>query len=79
MESAETDLSGEAFCCTSEEPFAPGERLCCKISIPGASGYTSAKSLILSCRVRVVRVVLKGLEPGFEIAFRFESREVKML
>jgi hypothetical protein len=79
MERTETDLSGEAFYCTSEEPFAPGERLGCKISIPGAGGNTPAKSLMLSCRVRVVRVELKGLEPGFGIAFQFENREVKMI
>jgi hypothetical protein len=67
----ETDnLSSEGFYCTSQEPFSPGDRLQCDLFIPATtSGRTG---LVLNRAVQVVRVEIRGLEPGFGIACRFE-------
>jgi hypothetical protein len=59
----------------SAEPFLPGEYLRCEISIPTQDG-TEGESLILSCQVKVLRVEVTALEPGFGITFQFQSGEV---
>jgi hypothetical protein len=66
---AETDnISSSGFYCTASEPFSPGEYLECRIVIPSQSG-----SLVLNRQVRVLRVEIKGLEPGFGIACEFTT------
>jgi hypothetical protein len=72
----ETFFNNEGFYCTSDVPFVPGERLSCEISIPRAGEDVIRKSLELSCSVKVLRVELRGLKPGFGVAFLFESRKV---
>jgi hypothetical protein len=67
----ETDnLSSEGFYCTSREPFSPGDRLECDLFIPGTG--SGSPGLVLNRSVKVVRVEIRGLEPGFGIACRFE-------
>jgi hypothetical protein len=75
-EGVETGISNAVFYCISEDPAAPGERLRCEISIAGISGYSPEKSPIFRCWVKVLRLALRGLEPGFRIIFQFEAREV---
>lgn len=70
------DLSVSGFYCTSDEPFSPGECLSCEISIPEAASVPKGGALALHCQVKVVRVEVRGLEPGFGIACQFEDREV---
>lgn len=71
----ETDnLSSIGFYCLSDEPFSPGEQLNCEVVIPSKdNGYRSA-DLVLHRRVRVVRIEIKGLEPGFGVACEFDDR-----
>ena len=67
----ETDnLSSKGFYCTSQEPFSPGDRLTCELFIPGTTA--SKPGLVLNRAVKVVRVEIRGLEPGFGIACQFE-------
>ena len=69
----ETDnLSSEGFYCTSGEPFSPGERLRCDLFVPSTS--SGRPGLVLNRAVKVVRVEIRGLEPGFGIACQFERR-----
>ena len=72
--STETDdLSSTGFYCTSDEPFSPGEHLICDLVIPAYYPGNRTSDLVLHRRVRVVRVEIKGLEPGFGIACEFED------
>lgn len=67
---AETDnISSGGFYCVASEPFSPGEYLECRIIIPGQS-----TPLVLERQVRVLRVEIKGLEPGFGVACEFTNR-----
>ena len=74
IRAATENLSSDGFYCTSDEPFSPGDRLDCRISIP--IGGLNSQAVILDGRVRVLRVEVKGLEPGFGIACQFEERRV---
>ena len=68
------NLSSSGFYCTSDEPFSPGEQLNCEVVIPSKDiGYDST-DLVLHRRVKVVRVEIKGLEPGFGVACEFDDR-----
>jgi hypothetical protein len=68
---AETDnISSSGFYCTASQPFSPGEYLECRLTIPSQS-----PPLLLHRQVRVIRVEIKGLEPGFGVACEFTDRE----
>ena len=73
------DLSVSGFYCTSDEPFSPGERLSCEISISEGARTAKGGALALHCQVKVVRVEVRGLEPGFGIACQFEDRRVAVV
>ena len=75
---AETDdLTPEGFHCTSEEPLSPGDCLECQISIPAGQPGEERRGLVIHGRVRVLRVEVCGLEPGFGIACEFEDRRLR--
>ena len=65
------NLSAEGFYCVSEEAFCPGELLQCELSIPAP--HVPSANLTLHRRVRVLRLEIKGLEPGYRIACWFED------
>ena len=67
------NLSSEGFYCKSDQPFSPGEHLECSLLIPPPEFGSRRPNLILHRRVSVVRVEIKGLEPGFGIACKFED------
>jgi hypothetical protein len=67
------NLSSTGFYCTIEEPISPGERLECELSIPRYD-LNSSDCLVLRRRVAVVRLEIKGVEPGFGIACQFEEQ-----
>jgi hypothetical protein len=70
---AETDnLNSGGFYCTSEEPFSPGESLECDLFIPANPGALDGPNVVLHRQVKVLRLEIKGLEPGFGIACQFE-------
>lgn len=78
--SAETDdLSVHGFYCTSAEPFFPGERLQCEILIPEGARGADGEALTLQCQVQVVRVEVRGLEPGFGVACKIEDRRLTVV
>jgi len=68
------DLSSEGFYCNSMEPFSPGQLLRCDLSIPANGGAAVRNGFILKRIVKVVRVVVSGLEPGFGLACQFERK-----
>ena len=71
--SAETDnLNSGGFYCISEEPFSPGESLECDLFIPANPGVLEGPNVVLHRQVKVLRLEIKGLEPGFGIACQFE-------
>jgi len=67
------DLSSEGFYCSSMEPFSPGQRLRCDLSIGASDAGPVRNHLLLKRIVKVVRVEVRGLEPGFGIACQFEK------
>jgi PilZ domain len=70
LEAETYNISSSGFYCTASEPFSPGEYLECRIVIPSQS-----TPLVLDRQVRVIRVEIKGLEPGFGVACEFTDRE----
>jgi hypothetical protein len=76
MVTAKTDnLSVEGFYCTAEQPFSPGDSLACDVFVPPEG---MGLSVILHRRVKVLRVEIRGLEPGFGIACQFEDRPARV-
>ena len=71
----ETDnLSVEGFYCSSDEPFSPGDRLECEVFIPAEATGFHGPNPLLHRRAKVLRVEIRGVEPGFGIACQFEDR-----
>ena len=73
LQSSQNDNNSERFYCRSDEPFLPGQRFACEISIPATVVGTKEKSVKFNCRVKVLQVELNGLKPGFGVTFSFES------
>jgi hypothetical protein len=74
VETKTEDISCDSFYCISDRPFSPGDRLDCELVIPGDEvSSVPEQALCLCCRVRVVRVVARGLHLGFGVACRLED------
>jgi hypothetical protein len=77
-----SDVSSDGFYCTSASPFRPHSELDCEIVIPTEGvvspppAHTAHSQLVLRCRVQVVRLVAKGLDPGYGMACRIERYNV---
>jgi hypothetical protein len=68
------NLSTKGFYCVSDRPFSPHETLNCEVEIPTpASGHVPQMKLVLRAVVEVVRVVAKGMDPGFGLACQIKS------
>ncbi len=68
------NLSTKGFYCVSDRPFSPQETLDCELEIPSAtSGQLPQVNLVLRAVVEVVRVVAKGMDPGFGLACQIKS------
>jgi hypothetical protein len=68
------NLSTRGFYCISERPFLPRETLDCELVIPTAApGHLPQVDLVLRAVVEVVRVVAKGMDPGFGLACQIKS------
>jgi PilZ domain len=68
------NLSSKGFYCVSERPFAPQEELDCELVIPrGTPGHLPQNDLVLRGVVEVVRVVAKGMSPGYGLACQLKS------
>jgi hypothetical protein len=78
-ESPETHIDSDVVYWLSNEPFAPGECLPCEISIPRAEESTELETHILRGHLRILRVELKGLGPGFGITAALEGSEFAVL
>ena len=65
-----TDISNGGFHCTTNEPFAPGEKLRCLIVLPAEPPVRPAKGeLCLDGTAEVVRVTADNQAAGFRIGF----------
>jgi len=63
-----TDISNDGFYCTTNEPFAPGERVRCLIALPALSGLKSdQRALCLDGTAEVVRITADERDAGFGI------------
>jgi hypothetical protein len=72
------NISTEGFYCTTSEPFAPGERLRCRISLPDDRTSHKEAGLYLDADVEVLRVTVTAQrDSGFGIACRI--REYRLL
>ena len=67
------NLNSKGFYCTCDQPFSPGERFECELLIPVERAGVGCTSLMLRRHARVVRVEIRGLEPGFGITCQFEE------
>jgi hypothetical protein len=67
-------MKDNVFCWTSNEPLAPGERLHFEVLAP-VSEAGGRGNCLLKGYLKVLRVELKGLGPGFEITARIEMSE----
>ena len=77
MVTTDTDnLSDEGFYCTSDQPFSPGDRLECEVFVPTGGPDFHGPTLALHGCARVLRVEIRGLEPGFGITCEFEEQHV---
>src|SRR5271165_1415168 len=66
VESKTQNLSSNGFYCVSDTPFCSNETLLCELLIPSAApGQLPKFDLVLRGSVEVVRVALRGTEPGF--------------
>ena len=71
------NISKKGFFCVCERPFSPNEVLNCELTLPAVAGRSpSAGDLVLRGRVEVVRVALRGMEPGFGIACEIKDYTV---
>jgi hypothetical protein len=59
------NISADGFYCTAKIPFAPGDRLQCRISLPKGHLAPTETSFWIDAAVEVVRVTLPRSEPGF--------------
>jgi hypothetical protein len=67
------NVSCRGFCCFSERPFWPGERLDCEMAIPDARpSRFQSNDLVLHGVVEVLRVMSRGIGKGFGLACRLE-------
>jgi hypothetical protein len=74
VETKTEDISCDSFYCISDRQFSPGDLLECELIIPGDElSSVPEQALCLCCRVRVVRVVARGLHVGFGVACRLED------
>lgn len=64
------NISSKGFYCKSQEPLSPGDLLECDLFVPDVT--SDEPELVVHNRVRVVRLEMKGLEPGFGVACEFE-------
>ena len=68
------NLSTKGFYCVSDRPFSPNETLNCELEIASAApGHLPQVDLVLRAVVEVVRVVAKGMDPGFGLACQIKS------
>ena len=70
------NLSDEGFYCTSDQPFSPGDHLECDLFVPLGGPDFNGPNLVLHGCARVLRIAIRGLEPGFGITCEFEDQPV---
>jgi hypothetical protein len=71
-----TDFSNGGFYCTTQEPFGPGDKFDCLITLPSHNPESGREGLLLKCAVEVVRVVARAEVPGFGIGCRISEYHV---
>jgi hypothetical protein len=72
-----TDISNDGFYCTTNEPFAPGERVRCLIALPALRDTLSNRTaLCLDGTAEVVRITADERAAGFGIGCFLSSYRV---
>jgi hypothetical protein len=72
------NISTEGFYCTTSEPFAPGERLRCRITLPEDRVSNKETGLYLDADVEVLRVTVDAQhEGGFGVACRIREYHLR--
>ena len=72
-----TDISNDGFYCTTNEPFAPGERVRCLIALPALKDTQSNRTgLCLDGTAEVVRITADERAAGFGIGCFLSSYRV---
>jgi hypothetical protein len=64
------NLSASSFYCIVDNPFAPGERIDCGLTVPGRGRGNPTSIGSIACQAEVMRVEALGAGQGFGIAFR---------
>ena len=73
LESVTENLSSQGFYCFSRMPIAPGEVLECWLTIPTYDPTAERATVILECRVRVLRSEGASEEGPYGLACRIED------
>jgi hypothetical protein len=77
IETQTRDVTCDSFYCVSDRPLSPGEVIECELFIAGESvSSVPTDDLRLSCRARVVRVVPRQSQDGFDVACRLEEYSI---
>jgi len=76
VETVTRDLSSDGFYCFCKVPFVPGERLACRLRIPGFQFEAGALNVELECRVRVIRTEEANGDGSFGVGCRIEEYRV---
>lgn len=69
VQSETVDISSRGFYCTTKEPFAPGDRLRCLLSLPVPRDSVESE-LYLDGEIEVMRVLVDNATPGFGLGCR---------
>lgn len=75
VQSETVDISSDGFYCTSSEPFAPGDRLRCLLSIPSPRDAMESE-LFLDAEIEVIRVLIDNETSGFGLGCRIAEYHV---
>jgi hypothetical protein len=76
IETVTENLSSQGFYCLSKTPFVPGERLACRLHIPGHASEQNGSEAELECRVLVVRLDPANRDGCFGMGCRIEEYRV---
>lgn len=77
IETQTGNVTCDSFYCVSDRPLSPGEVIECELFIEGESvSSVPQDDLRLSCRARVIRVVPRPSQDGFDVACRLEEYSI---
>jgi PilZ domain-containing protein len=75
VRSETVNISSDGLYCIAQEPFAPGDRLRCLITL-GGPFHSAQDCLYLEARIEVVRILADNAVPGFGLGCRIKDYHV---